>query len=155
MRTRTRLLACALTLALTAACGPADGPGQRPSSLDVRVQSQRGATSHEAGSNCMTCHQAEGLGKGRFTVAGTAYTAAGAPHANATITLFSGGVSVLTLETDASGNFYSTEPVPVPEQSIFPTVSSGDSGLTIAMPFPTQSGACNMCHVGRQRLQPD
>jgi hypothetical protein len=26
------------------------------------------------------------------------------------------------------------------------------SGTSKSMPFPTQSGACNMCHVGRQAL---
>ncbi|MCI0671170.1 MAG: hypothetical protein L0Y64_11960 [Myxococcaceae bacterium] len=132
----------ALTLHL-AACGP---------ELDVALQSQRGGTSHEAGNNCMACHQEEGLGKGRFTVAGTAYTPGREPNANATITLTAGGVQVLTLETDASGNFYTTAPVPMPEESVVPKVTNLTTADSISMPFPVGSGACNMCHTGRLKL---
>jgi hypothetical protein len=133
---------------------------QRPAELDARqLKSQRGTTSHEAGKNCMACHGPNGQGPGRFTVAGTAFTAARQPNPDATVTLSTkvngGGTVVLTLEADASGNFYTTDPVPLPDTSLFPRVTSRATASFHFMPFPTSSAACNVCHVGRQTLSLD
>lgn len=151
----------ALAAALSIACGSGDGDGppatpqaRRSPELDaVSLRSQRGGTSHEAGSDCMACHGPSGTAPGSFTVAGTAVTSSGAPNPDATLTLSTApngaGAVVLTLEADASGNFYTTEAMPFPNQSLFPRVASQATGGFNFMPFPTISGACNNCHVGR------
>ncbi|HEX5748488.1 MAG TPA: hypothetical protein VFZ09_19775 [Archangium sp.] len=56
---------------------------------------------------------------------------------------------MLTLEADTSGNFYTTEAVPLPDTPLFPKVMNATSEAYNFMPFPTASGACNVCHVGR------
>lgn len=154
-----RALSLLALTALAPACGPEDeppptppAPVQRSPELDVQVRSQRGGSSHEAGKNCMACHGPNGLGPGRFTVAGTAFTNERLPNPNATLRLSTkangGGTVVLTLEADANGNFYTTEPVPLPDTLLFPKVESAVSEASNYMPFSTASGACNMCHVG-------
>jgi hypothetical protein len=134
-------------------------PVERSPALNVQLKSQRGGTSHEAGKNCMACHGPNGLGPGLFTVAGTALTSERAPNANATVLLSTrpsgGGTVVLTLQTDAQGNFYSTEPLPLPDTPLFPRVEGFEPLSFISMPFPTNSGACNMCHVGRSAITID
>ena len=163
-RLRTPALLRALVLvplaALTPACEPVDeppptppAPVERPASLDVPLKSQRGGNTHRPGENCMACHGPNGLGPGLFTVAGTAFTSAGELNPNTTLLLTTqrngGGTVVLTLEADANGNFYTTEPVPMPDTPLFPKVMNATSGASNFLPFPTASGACNMCHVGR------
>jgi hypothetical protein len=155
----------ALAASLSLACGSSDddtgAPAfQRPSELDsVSLKSERGGTSHEAGKNCMACHGPNGTAPGRFTVAGTAVTSERRPNPDALITLSTapngGGTVVLTLEADASGNFYTTEEVPLPSQSLFPRVTSRATASVNFMPFSTLSGACNACHVGRNPVDLD
>lgn len=162
MRTTSSTPALVRTLTLLAltSCGAGDeppptppAPVQRSPELDARqLESQRGGTSHEAGQNCMACHGPNGLGPGRFTVAGTAFTNERLPNPNATVILSTqangGGTVVLTLEADANGNFYTTAPVPLPDTLLYPKVKSTVSEAYNFMPFSTASGACNMCHVG-------
>jgi hypothetical protein len=157
----------ALLLALAAGCGSGDDDGtsppptvQRAPELDaVSLKSQRGGTSHEAGNNCMACHGPNGTAPGRFTVAGTAVTSRREPNPDATIILSTApngaGTVVLTLEADASGNFYTTEAAPFPNQSLFPRVTSRATASFNFMPFPTMSGACNVCHVGSNPVDLD
>jgi hypothetical protein len=127
---------------------PGDPRFERDPSLDVELSSRRGeATSHEEGANCMRCHQRYGPGPGLFTVAGTAYGEDGAPRPDATLRLVdTKGDTVLELETDARGNFYSTVALPLPEAEVYPSVRSIDGLASNAMPFGTISGACNVCH---------
>ncbi len=161
-----RALSLVSLMALTPACDPGDeppptppAPVERPASLDVPMKSQRGGTSHRAGENCMACHGPNGLGPGRFTVAGTAVTSERRPNPNTTLLLTTerngGGTVVLTLEADANGNFYTTEPVPLPDTLLFPKVMNTTSGGYNFMPFSTASGACNVCHVGRMPVYLD
>lgn len=157
---RLRLLLLVLT-----ACGGGEGRtpppvAQRSPELDaVSLRSQRGGTSHEAGNNCMACHGPNGTAPGRFTVAGTAVTSRRQPNPDVTLTLSTapngGGTVVLTLESDASGNFYTTEAVPLPDQELFPRVTNRTTGAVNFMPFPTMSGSCNVCHVGRNPVDVD
>lgn len=164
---RARVVVLALAAGLFQGCGSdgGDGPAppptvQRSPELDaVQLKSQRGGTSHEAGSNCMACHGPNGTAPGRFTVAGTAVTSRREPNPDATVTLSTspngGGTVVLTLEADASGNFYTTEAAPFPQQSLYPRVTSRATASVNFMPFPTQSGACNVCHVGSNPVDLD
>lgn len=125
----------------------------RDPALDVALRSGHGdAISHNLGQNCMQCHQARGPGRGRFSVAGTLHDAEGAPLPDGSLELRSapdgGGELVLRVEADGLGNFYSTDPLPLPDVPLFPTVYDADGVGKNFMPFPTRSGACNVCHVG-------
>lgn len=125
----------------------------RDPALDVNLRSSHGeAISHNIGQNCMQCHQAHGPGPGRFSVAGTLHDADGSPLPDGTLELRSApdgnGELVLSIEADALGNFYATDVLPLAETPLFPTVYGADGVGKNFMPFPTRSGACNVCHVG-------
>ncbi len=159
------VLLLALAASLPSACGSDDGTNppptvQRAPELDaVSLKSQRDGTSHQAGSNCMACHGPNGTAPGLFTVAGTAVNSRRQPNPDATMTLSTApngaGTVVLTLEADASGNFYTTEAVPLPRQQLYPRVTSRTTASVNFMPFPTMSGACNVCHVGSNPVDLD
>jgi hypothetical protein len=157
-----------LVLPLAVGCGdesasneplPGDPAFERSSALDVDNTSRHGSTlSHNVGLNCMGCHQAHGPGKGRFTIAGTLRNPDGTVHADGTVhltrsdpaTLEQGAPvdAVISVESDALGNFYSTEPLPLPDEPLYVVVERGDGSGRRHMPFPTVSAACNVCHVG-------
>jgi hypothetical protein len=103
------------------------------------------------GENCMNCHQAKGPGKGKYTVAGTIYDEERKPVPNGRMELWDGkgpaAKLVLAVDGDSLGNFYSTQALPFPNQSLFVSVQSADGSKRNDMPFPTISGACNQCHV--------
>lgn len=154
-----RLRSC-LALALLAGCDDPDvapAPGDpeyvRDPALDRDlVSAHGGASSHNEGQNCMECHQANGPGPGKFSVAGTVFGADGTPSADATVELWSApggqGELVIHVEADALGNFYTTETLDLSDAPAFPFVTSADGVGVNLMPFPTRSGACNVCHVG-------
>ena len=125
----------------------------RDAALDIERSSHNGdAISHETGRNCMACHQAFGPGPGQFTVAGTLYRNRSEQQALGDGILefreAPGGDVVLRVEGDHLGNFYSTEPLPLPDMVLFPIVYAPGDVVGRAMPFPTRSGACNLCHAG-------
>lgn len=100
--------------------------------------------------NCMNCHNPNGPGEGTFTVGGTVFDSTQTVrNPNAIVKLYTqprgGGVLVATLNTDASGNFYTTSPVDF-SKGLYPVVVSKISGKTQSMPAATYSGACNSCH---------
>ncbi len=72
------------------------------------------------------------------------------PLAGATVQLRTGpfGTGDLLLEvvTDDAGNFYSTGAVDWFSTAVFPTVLGIGGEHSLGMPFPTGSGACNVCH---------
>lgn len=131
---------------------PGDPSFERDPSLDVENVSAVGETrSHNAGLNCMRCHQSLGPGVGQFSVAGTVYGPDGSPAADAVLQLLTapeGGEVVAAVEADAYGNVFSTEPLPLPEQRLFVRLESSDERLAAVMPFPISSGSCNHCHAG-------
>ncbi len=136
---------------------PGDPRFVRDPALDVENISATGeARSHNMGLNCMGCHQPHGPGRGLYTAAGTVHGPDGMPEPGGTIELRTGpqggGDLVLSLEVDANGNFFTTETLPFPEEALFPFVRAADGGTTF-MPFPTISGACNVCHAGDDRVQ--
>ncbi|MGH1344017.1 MAG: hypothetical protein ACRBN8_20835 [Nannocystales bacterium] len=140
---------------------PGDPAFIRDPALDVdNISAADESKSHNAGMNCMQCHQSLGAGLGQFTVAGTLYGPDDAPVPNATLELWTAperqGELVTAIEADAYGNVFSTEPLPFPEQRLFVWVESEDASLSAAMPFPTASGSCNHCHAGgfKVRLEP-
>jgi hypothetical protein len=154
LRTATCLLASLWVCAL-AGCGASDEDMDEPSdaeilpgdprferdpALDVEnISAAVEKRSHNMGQNCIGCHQPHGPGKGLFTTAGTVY----AP---------SGTDLVLSVAIDGNGNFFTTEPLPFPDQALFFFVRSQDGEGTSEMPFPTISGACNLCHNEQRRI---
>lgn len=142
-----------LLLTLAAACTddiePGDPRFDRDSSLDVDNRSRPGEMrSHNLGQNCMRCHQQYGPGRGRFTI-GVTIIGPNGILANPILKLYdappdAGGMLQFELFGDALGNVFTTDPIPFPDVALFPVVESG--ALRRAMPFPTESGACNLCH---------
>lgn len=177
MSARARVRALALAVAVLAplalgGCDPEDDgelaelepqPGdpdfERDPALDVEVVSEHGSE-RSAGmvGNCMQCHQPRGPGMGQFTLAGTAVDDEGRPVPDPIVELRrpafdedgnpQPGELVATIEGDRLGNFYTTEPLPWPDESLVPWVFSSDRALANHMPWGTISGACNLCHVG-------
>lgn len=137
---------------------PGDPEFVRDPSLNVENVSHAGeARSHNAGENCMHCHQPHGAGRGLFTVAGTLYGPDGRPFAGGAQVLvttepFGAGDVLTTVEVDDLGNFFTTAELPLPDQPIAPFATSADGTLSVGMPFPTLSGACNVCHAGGARI---
>ena len=115
---------------------------------DTRV-SQHGGHSHNAGRNCMDCHNPNGEGSGWFTAAGTVYDSTGTSvNPNATIRLYSQprgrGILIDSLYGDGSGSFYTTFAISF-GSGLFPAVTSS-SGHTQYMANSIPQGACNGCH---------
>jgi hypothetical protein len=136
---------------------PGDPRFGRDPGLDVENISAKGEKrSHNMGQNCMNCHQAHGPGKGRFSSAGTVFDSPGKPLAGGSVELRSApngqGELILALDVDDNGNFFTTAPLPFPDSALFPTIKRSDGSIATFMPFPSISGACNVCHVGAQKL---
>jgi len=120
---------------------------------EADVKSRQGeARSHEFGTNCMSCHQANGNGKTAFTIAGSVLDEARAGiQKKCIIQLYTKpkaqGELVGTFYGDASGNFYSTEKIDF-SAGLYPTLlgTPGVKEDTKHMPTPIFSGACNSCH---------
>lgn len=106
-----------------------------------------GSPAMEPGSDCQSCHKADGSGRGQpWTVAGTLF---GAPNAKSNAGLLASYVLVTdadgyawTLRTNESGNFYIAETLKFPLQV---EVHRGD--LVMRMSEPVTTGSCNSCHT--------
>ena len=137
---------------------PGDPAFVRDPALNVENVSRAGEErSHNEGENCMHCHQPHGAGLGLFSLAGTLYGPDGRPYvggAEVRVTTgpFGDGEVLTTVEVDDLGNFFTTAELPFPEQAVFPFATSLDGTLAVGMPFPTISGACNVCHAGAARV---
>ncbi|WP_437490567.1 hypothetical protein WME75_13930 [Sorangium sp. So ce1014] len=152
---------------------PGDPNFVRDPALDVsNVSARGGQRSHNAGKNCLRCHQEKGPGLGRFVLAGTLFHPDGSPLPNATLRLYAtaetmeGAPPVLsdevaTLEVDGYGNFFTTEPLPGwPEAPLYPRFF-GPEGEELLAPDgrPAQmgggvtTGGCNYCHGEALRIR--
>lgn len=100
---------------------------------------------HNAGLDCLTCHDGNTLGAPTWTIAGTLYdSAAGTnPVSAATILVTDANGVELKLITADNGNFYTSEPVTFPL-----TVGASKCPDTKFMTGTPQVGACNSCHTG-------
>ena len=115
---------------------------------DTRV-SQNGGYSHNAGRNCMDCHNPNGEGSGWFNAAGTVYASTGSSiHPNATVYLYTNpngrGSIVDSLYGDGSGSFYTTSSINF-GSGLYPAVV-GSNGAVKYMVNSISQGACNGCH---------
>jgi hypothetical protein len=139
-----------LSISGITACGGSGSSG----SGSTGSTGSTGKTSHFAGQDCISCHKTGGSGEsgGVFKVAGTVYKSGGV-QTNATVKLYVVNTNTLvaSLETDNSGNFYTTESV----QGIFEgnglvsgvdVVVEGSSGSMNNMPGTVTEGSCNFCH---------
>jgi hypothetical protein len=131
---------CSLALCLAAldspACDDADAEPfigdedyVRDPALDVALVSARGgAISHDVGQNCMQCHQAARPRAGplhRRRHAARRRRRAAGRRGDRAARRRGNGELVLRVEADGLGNFYTTEPLPLPDTPLFPTVYSG------------------------------
>lgn len=111
--------------------------------------SQHGGHSHNAGRNCMDCHNPNGEGSGWFNAAGTVFNNSGTSiYPNTTVYLYTqpngGGTLVDSLFGDGSGSFYTTQSISF-GSGLYPAVT-GSSGTTKYMSSSITTGACNSCH---------
>jgi hypothetical protein len=129
----------------------------RDTALNITNTSAKdGTKSHNTGQNCMQCHQPRGGGRGIYTLAGSIFKTDGTPAANAKVTLYSDGAktkTVASIDADGLGNFYTTTALPFPKEALFVKIESSDGQKSKSMPFPTLSGACNVCHTGGSKLK--
>lgn len=100
-------------------------------------------TDNRRGENCMTCHT-------EYVTAGTVYDIGLEDYyANATLYFYTGadgtGELIETLQVDANGNFYTTEPLDF-TAGLYPVIEDANGSERISMPTSTQNGACNSCH---------
>lgn len=105
--------------------------------------------SHNAGQNCMNCHNPGGEGDGIWQIAGTVYNQTlAATNPNATVKLYTGpngtGVLKYILNVDTKGNFYTSGNIDFTAAGLYPAVSG--STTTNYMSTPIAMGACNSCH---------
>jgi len=121
------------------------------------LTSQHGATNSHTderrGQDCLTCHT-QGDNEYVYTLAGTVFQLDDptAYFPNATLHLYSkagrkNGDLVATIEVDANGNFYTTNPIDF-AGGLFPTIESGGVEKPLDMPNSTTNGGCNSCHDG-------
>jgi cytochrome c553 len=108
--------------------------------------------SHNAGQNCMSCHNPGGSGssKGVWKLAGTVYNELKtATYPNTTINLYTGpngtGTLKYVLNVDAKGNFYTSGTIDF-TGGLYPAVIGATT--TNHMSSPVTTGACNSCHTG-------
>jgi hypothetical protein len=134
-----RVLSPALLLALVACGDNGDNPG---------APSDPSRASHNAGRDCLECHS--------FSLAGTVYRDDGStyPGAVVRVTRQSAGTGdvLVSLTTDASGNFYTNEPVSWGD-GLYTDVRG--TGALRPMEASVSSGACNSCHDPGNRIRAD
>ena len=105
--------------------------------------------SHNTGQDCMSCHVPGGNADGWFTVAGSVYDPQlEEPVANGVIELTtepqSAGSIIASIEIDAKGNFYTTEPIIIVD-GLYATVESQEGNKEYMLTQVT-NGSCNSCH---------
>ena len=110
--------------------------------------------SHNAGMDCLAsgCHSSGGDGT-EFKVAGTVYRSGGAAQTNAEVRLYIHNTNTLSaqMQTDASGNFWTTSNVDGISDGSGTLVTGVDvevegPGGIRTMPGLVTNGSCNSCH---------
>ena len=98
--------------------------------------------SHETGNNCMSCHYSEGKGEGWFTLAGTL----NGSFQNAQVELYKSkdSISILNIEVDKFGNFYTTKAIDY-TNGLYVAVRSS-SEILVFKEEKIFTGQCNLCH---------
>ena len=94
--------------------------------------------SHEDGTNCMSCHYTEGKGEGWFTLNGNFQ------KSTVELTKQKDSVSLIKVEVDRLGNFYTTKAIDF-TNGLYTGVRSS-SGIIVYKEEKIFSGQCNLCH---------
>ena len=127
--------------------------GNDPSSLDTNDPSSpsfdrtKTGPNMRSGENCLSCHRAGGLASVKpWTAAGTVFRSADSSLDDgvegATITITDSVGNVVTLTSNAVGNFYTLEPLQKPLR-----MAIEYEGRRAEMPLALDAqGACNGCH---------
>lgn len=113
-------------------------------------ESKASGKSHNAGQDCMKCHNDnsnEASSEAWWYVAGTVYTASGSINTNARIEIWSEpeakGYKITSLPADKNGNFY-TEKILKFNNGSYPIAISGNDTTYMISAFNGQG--CNSCH---------
>jgi hypothetical protein len=105
---------------------------------------------HNAGLDCLTCHNGQMPTAPMFKLAGTIYNGSAAA-AGSTIRVHTADGQTVKLVSAQNGNFYTTMAIQFPimvEASACPDVQMmGD-------PVPGPAVSCNSCHDAAMRIQP-
>ena len=138
-------------------CGIGEDCFSRDSSLNVANISRAGGDeSHNAGRNCMNCHQEKGPGKGPFVTAGTLFgPSLQAFEGGGSVRLFTDRArtqEVAQFAIDKLGNFYSTETLDIPAAGLYVSVFDAGGQKIQDMNGAKISFACNVCHAGNASL---
>ncbi len=118
---------------------------------EVKISSYNSNESHNAGQDCLSCHQA-GKNEYVFQIAGTVYKKdKQTPAPGATVYLYDSlngqGTQIMRIEVDKKGNFYTTQSPSKALSMLHPKVV-GAQGSTHYMSSTLTSGSCNSCHNG-------
>jgi hypothetical protein len=128
------------------------------SSVEIMSSSSKSSSapktkSHNVGKNCLSCHKKGGPGEAFavFTAAGSIYQSNGAAQTNAIIRLYVPGTNTIdaSLETDLSGNFYTSDVIPsIASGAGVDAEVEGPGGQKINMGDVVKNGGCSSCHNG-------
>lgn len=115
--------------------------------------------SHNAGQNCMSCHndnKNEASFEGWWNIGGTAYKS-NKPVKTGSVELWTGpdrtGTLLYKLAIDEKGNFYTNKIIDF-KGGFFPVLMNNDGTKNAEMGISTTTGACNSCHddVTQERI---
>jgi len=124
-----------------------------PPPSGIMISSHGATNSHtddRRGQNCMGCHYT-GNNPYVYSVAGTVYhlNDFNSVYPDATINFYSGpnatGVLLASVEVDANGNFYTTEPVDL-SSGAYPAIVGTQGEPAVYMGNFITHGQCNSCH---------
>ena len=109
---------------------------------DTQISTHGDNEGHKKGQNCMNCHYTEGNGDGAFSIGGSIYGNVG----DGMLYLYTDWTSpaIDSVEIDADGNVYTTEPVDF-SNGLHVALRSG-SGTLRYMNEKITNGQCNLCH---------
>jgi len=112
-------------------------------------------SSHNVGSDCMSCHNPGGSNQYWWIVAGTVFKPDSVTlNPGSTVYLFSGpngtGNLIFTLPVDKKSNFYTSNSVSF-GTGLYPEVKSS-SGEIRTMQSSITNGNCNSCHTSSNRI---
>lgn len=137
--TRIALVTSSLMLSISA-CYPPEA-----NEIDFNARRVTPGPLMRAGDNCLRCHRENGEAQNLWTAAGTVYATPEADRddglENVQVILEDSSGKVVTLTTNAAGNFYTAEPL-LPDYR----VRVERNGKSLAMSFSPPAGSCNACH---------
>jgi hypothetical protein len=134
---------------------PTTDSGASPDLTDCVPQSASAIDGHHnAGQDCLTCHNGATAGAPKFYLGGTLYSAAtgGTAVSQANIVITDANnqtINLVTASLNAPGNFYYDQPVAFPIQ-----VKASSCPTTVPMVSAVQStgGGCTSCHNAQMQI---